>query len=83
MRNDKTNPAEDMLAIGHRIRLLRNKKALTMEKMAETFGVSYQTVSKWEHGYAIPDFYNLRALKKYFNVSSDYILYGEDFSIVA
>ena len=65
-------------ALGYRIKCLRKAHHLTQEGMAEQFDVSRQTVQKWESGESIPVYCHLRALKAYFCVSADYILFGSD-----
>lgn len=41
--------------ISMNLKYLRNKLALTQEQFAEKFGVSRQTVAKWESGESVPD----------------------------
>ena len=41
--------------ISMNLKYLRNKFSLTQEQFAEKFGVSRQTVAKWESGESIPD----------------------------
>ncbi|MBQ3157549.1 MAG: helix-turn-helix transcriptional regulator [Clostridia bacterium] len=38
------------MKIGENIRALRQRKGLTQEQVAQQLGVTYQAVSKWEHG---------------------------------
>ena len=40
----------------------RKKDGLTQEKFAEKYGVTYQTVSKWENGKSIPDILVLKQM---------------------
>jgi transcriptional regulator with XRE-family HTH domain len=44
--------------------------------MADQFNVSRQTIQKWESGESIPVYLHIRALREYFRVSADYILFG-------
>lgn len=59
---------------GEFLKNLRVKNNLSQEKLGELLGVSRQSVSKWEQGYALPDTENLVALSKLYNISVDSIL---------
>ena len=63
-----------MINIGNRIKLLRNKLRISQETLAESMGVSFQAVSKWETGAAAPDISLLPALANFFGVSTDELL---------
>lgn len=41
--------------IGKNIKKLRLEKEMTQKELAGIVGVSFQTLSKWEHGYCYPD----------------------------
>ena len=60
--------------IGKNIRELRRGRGLTQEQLAESMGVSFQAVSKWETGTALPDITMLPALAAYFNVTIDRLM---------
>ena len=83
MEIKRTDYSEKMLAIGTRIRQLRERNSLTMEEMAEVFEVSYQSVSNWELGRSIPNWSRIGQLREYFNVSADYILFGDNVTFAA
>ena len=57
---------------------LRKRSGLSQEGLAELLGVSRQAVQKWEAGTARPDLDNLVALARYFNVSLDYLVTGQE-----
>lgn len=59
---------------GDYLRRLRAENGLSQEKLAEKLGVSRQSVSKWEQGYAVPDTDNMMKLSKLYGVSVDDIL---------
>lgn len=59
------------------MKILRRKKALTQEQIAEALGVSCQAISKWETGISYPDISLLPIIADYFGVSVDYLL-GHD-----
>lgn len=57
--------------IGNKIRELRRQKGVTQEQLAHSIGVSFQAVSKWETGIALPDITLTPLLALYFGVSMD------------
>ncbi len=59
---------------GDYLKELRTKKGLSQEKLAERLGVSRQSVSKWEQGYAVPSSDNVLELSKLYGISADAIL---------
>ena len=62
------------LAIGENIRNFRKKNDLTQEALADRLGVTYQSISRWENGTALPDAQNILQISKLFNVTTDYLL---------
>ena len=66
-----------MLELGERIYNLRKMSALSQEEFADRLGVSRQAVSKWETGQSVPDSEKAAAMAKFFGVSLDYLLNGE------
>ena len=67
----------DQEKIGKFIRDLRVQNNLTQRDFAESLGVTYQAVSKWETGRNIPDIAILRLISEKFNVNITDILDGE------
>lgn len=63
-----------MLKIGEKIKTLRKAQDMTQEKLADYLNISYQAVSKWENGLALPDVTLIPALSNFFGVSADYLL---------
>ena len=57
---------------------LRKQSGLSQEGLANLLGVTRQAVQKWESGSSRPDMDNLAALARYFNVSLDYLVTGEE-----
>ena len=55
-----------MLNIGKRIKDLRKSQDVTQEKLADYLNISYQSVSKWENGLALPDLTLIPALSNFF-----------------
>jgi len=64
--------------IGKRIQSLRKEQGLSQEDLATNLVVSRQAISKWELGESIPDTENIVQLSRLFNVSTDFLLTGED-----
>jgi DNA-binding protein len=57
--------------IGNKIRELRKQRGITQEQLAESIGISFQAVSKWENNIALPDITLVPVLASYFGVSMD------------
>ncbi len=57
--------------IGNKIKELRKVRGITQESLAESIGISFQAVSKWENNLAYPDITLLPVLASYFDVSLD------------
>lgn len=53
---------------------LKTNKNLTSEKLAKAIGTNLETICKWEKGEAEPSIFQLTALAKFFQVSTDYLL---------
>jgi len=60
--------------IGNKIKALRKAKGITQEQLAGAIGISFQAVSKWENGIALPDITLVPMLANYFGVSTDELL---------
>lgn len=58
------------------LRELRKKAGYSQEELAEKLNISRQAVSKWENGTANPDVNNLIRLGELYQVSTDFILFG-------
>ena len=57
--------------IGNKIKELRKQKGITQEHLADSIGISFQAVSKWENNIALPDITLAPILASYFGVSMD------------
>lgn len=62
--------------VAEQIAVLRKAKGLTQSELGERLGVSFQAVSKWERGEALPDTALLPDLANILETSVDYILSG-------
>ena len=57
---------------------LRKQKGLTQEQLAEKLYVSRAAVSKWESGRGYPGIDSLKAIAKFYCVTIDELLSGEE-----
>lgn len=62
------------LKIGETIKRLRKHQDVTQEKLAEYLNISYQAVSKWENGTALPDITLVPKIANFFGITSDELL---------
>ena len=62
---------------------LRTQKGLTQEELAAALYVSRAAVSKWESGRGYPNIDSLKAIAKFFSVSIDALLSGEEVMSIA
>ena len=67
----------DTKKIGAFLKQCRKEKKLTQEQLAEKFGVSARTVSRWETGINMPDLSILVQLAEYYDVEMRELLDGE------
>lgn len=65
------------MTIGHRLKLVREKFNLSLGKAAAFFDITGQTLSRYENGRRTPDNDFLEAFGKHFNLSGNWLLYGE------
>lgn len=66
--------------IADRIQSLRKRQGLSQEELADSVGVSRQAVSKWESGQSMPDLEKIIALSEFFQVTTDHILKGTEYT---
>lgn len=62
---------------------LRKQKELTQEELAEVLFVSRTAVSKWESDRGYPNIDSLKAIAKFFGVTVDALLSGDELLIIA
>ena len=70
----------DALKIGNYIRNLRKAAGMTQQEVAEKLAVSFQAVSKWENGDALPDTALLLPLCDLLGTTADRLLNGGAFA---
>ena len=61
------------------LRLIRKEKKYNQLKVAMDLSISREALSYYENGKRSPDIEMLVSLSKYFNVSIDYLITGEEF----
>ena len=64
-----------------RIKYLREKNSLEAQKLAQDLQVGKSTLSNWENDRRTPDLETLKKIANYFNVSTDYLLLGDEANI--
>ena len=62
------------LNIGENIKRLRKQRDLTQDELAEIFGVSCQSVSRWEKGLCYPDMELVPNIASFFEISVDSLM---------
>lgn len=62
---------------------LRKQKGLTQEELASILSVSRTAISKWESGRGYPNIDSLKAIAKYFSVTIDQLLSGDELLAIA
>lgn len=67
----------DQIKIGEFLRELRKEKNQSQEQIAERFGVSSRSVSRWENGNTMPDISIMIELADYYEVDLRDLLSGE------
>lgn len=71
------------MEFNEKIQELRKQKGLTQEELAEALFVSRTAVSKWESGRGYPNIDSLKAIAKFFGVTVDELLSGEQVLTIA
>lgn len=71
------------MELNEKLQELRKQKGLTQEEMAQALYVSRTAISKWESGRGYPNIDSLKAIAKFFSVSVDDLLSGEEILTLA
>ena len=72
-----------IMELSEKLQELRKEKGLTQEELAEALFVSRTAISKWESGRGVPNIESLKAISKFFSVSIDELLSGEEILKIA
>jgi len=67
-----------MMEFNEKLQELRKQKGLTQEELAQRLYVSRAAISKWESGRGYPNIDSLKAIAKFFSVTVDDLLSGEE-----
>lgn len=71
------------MELNEKLQELRKKKGLTQEELAEALFVSRTAVSKWESARGYPNIESLKAIAKFFGVTIDELLSGDELLSIA
>ena len=71
------------MEFNEKLQELRKQKNLTQEELAQSLYVSRTAISKWESGRGLPNIDSLKAISKFFAISLDDLLSGDDLLEIA
>ena len=71
------------MEFNEKLQELRKRKGLTQEELAVVLYVSRTAISKWESGRGFPNIESLKSISKFFSVSLDELLSGEEILAIA
>ena len=75
---DKNYSNQSVTSFGDRLKQIREEKHLTQSEVAKGTGINRSTIANYESGASVPKYTQLRPLAVFLNVSTEYLLYGED-----
>ncbi len=65
------------MEVGERLKARRNELNLTQDQVAESLGITRQTMSNWENGRSYPDIERVIGLSELYALSLDELLKGD------
>ena len=71
------------MEFNEKLRNLRKQKGITQEELAEKLFVSRTAVSKWESGKGYPSIDSLKMISKFYSVTVDELLSGDEMLALA
>ena len=71
------------MELNEKLQQLRKQKNLTQEELSQALYVSRTAISKWESGRGYPSIDSLKAIAKFFGISVDELLSGEQLLTLA
>ena len=71
------------MEFNEKLQALRKQKGLTQEELAEALYVSRTAISKWESGRGYPSIDSLKAIAKFFHITVDELLSGDELLTLA
>ena len=66
------------MTFGETLKFLRKEKKITIEQLATEICVSRQSIIDYESNRKLPMIDKLKSIAEYFNVSTDFLIYGEN-----
>ncbi len=63
----------------HRLQKLREKQKMNRKMLAEMCGLSKNMIARYERGEVEPTASSIIAIAEFFNVSTDYLLFGRKY----
>lgn len=71
------------MEFNEKLQEIRKRKGITQEELAEILYVSRTAVSKWESGRGYPSIDSLKAIAKFFDITIDELLSGDELLTIA
>ena len=71
------------MEFNEKLQELRKQKGITQEELAESLYVSRTAISKWESGRGYPNIDSLKIIAKFFGVTIDELLSGDELLTIA
>ena len=71
------------MEFNEKLQELRKQKGITQEKLAESLYVSRTAISKWESGRGYPNIDSLKSIAKFFGITIDELLSGDELLTIA
>lgn len=71
------------MEFNEKLQALRKQKSMTQEELAQALYVSRTAISKWESGRGFPSIDSLKSIARFFGISVDDLLSGEEILTIA
>lgn len=71
------------MEFNEKLQELRKQRRITQEELAESLYVSRTAISKWESGRGYPNIDSLKAIAKFFGITIDELLSGDELLTIA
>lgn len=70
-----------LMQTGEKIKVSRERRGLTQERLGELLGVSYQAVGKWEKGISLPSSDKIAGLCSILGRDANYLFLDDNFAL--